>query len=106
MKVQYPGVDALFRSDLKIIRGFSAIFAPEHMIILDEIERQFLTEFDYRLEAQQLDQVKENLKCFRREVVVPKSYPELCSKHVLVMEFLNGEKLLEGVRAVGRKSAA
>eukprot|EP00958_Prasinococcus_capsulatus_P016247 scaffold1786_cov398-Prasinococcus_capsulatus_cf.AAC.38 len=106
VKVQYPGVESLFRSDLKIIRGFCDIFAPEHKVVLDEIEKQFLTEFDYRLEAEQLSQVKMNLRKFNREVEVPKPHAELCTKHVLVMQYLPGEKLLDGVRAVGRKFAA
>lgn len=32
-------------------------------------------------------------------VKVPQAYPDLCSKHILVMEYLDGVKLVDGVRA-------
>lgn len=31
-------------------------------------------------------------------VRIPKPYPHLCSKHILVMEFLDGVKLVDGIR--------
>lgn len=40
--------ERLFRSDIRTARGFCWLMAPEQLIIFDEIERQFLTEFDYR----------------------------------------------------------
>jgi predicted unusual protein kinase regulating ubiquinone biosynthesis (AarF/ABC1/UbiB family) len=48
VKVQYPRVEALFRGDLRTIRRFCALAQPEHLTVLDEVERAFLTEFDVR----------------------------------------------------------
>ena len=64
VKIQYPGVENLFRSDLKTARNFARLMAPEQLIIFDEIEKQFLTEFDYRLEAEHLAKSKKNLSRF------------------------------------------
>lgn len=50
------------------------------LIIFDEIERQFLTEFDYRLEAEQVATVNRNMRPFSRQVAVPRAYPQYCSK--------------------------
>jgi predicted unusual protein kinase regulating ubiquinone biosynthesis (AarF/ABC1/UbiB family) len=36
---------------------------------------------------------------------VPQPYPQLCSKHLLVMECLDGVKLVDGVRAQYSKLA-
>lgn len=35
---------------------------------------------------------------FRRLIAVPRPVPELCTKHVLVMEYLPGRKLVDGIR--------
>ncbi|KAL3687289.1 hypothetical protein R1sor_013598 [Riccia sorocarpa] len=106
IKVQTPGVETLFRGDLKTARAFAAVMAPEQLIIFDEIERQFLTEFDYRREADQLEQVHQNMKKYRKEVVVPRPYKKYCTKEVLVMDFIPGPKLIEGIREMGRRWAA
>lgn len=37
---------------------------------------------------------------------MPQPFPELCSKHLLVMEFLEGPKLVDGIRAQYSKLAA
>jgi aarF domain-containing kinase len=82
VKVQSPGSEDLFRTDIKTARDFCRIFAPEQLIIFDEIEKQFLTEFDYRQEAARLNQMRENMACFKDVLVVPKALTHLCSKEV------------------------
>jgi aarF domain-containing kinase len=105
VKVQSPGSELLFRSDIKSAKEFCKFFAPEQVIIFDEIEKQFMMEFDYNTECQNLETVRMNMKKFRG-VVVPKAYPEYTSKHVLTMEFINGPKLVDGIRQNGREYAA
>jgi aarF domain-containing kinase len=90
---------------LVYFRRFCKVFAPEQVIIFDEIEKQFLTEFDYRAEAKNLARIRKNMKKFKA-VVVPEPYLDLCSKSVLTMEFLKGPKLVDGIRENGRKYAA
>jgi aarF domain-containing kinase len=104
VKIQGPGSESLFRGDIRGARYFCKVFAPEQVVIFDEIEKQFLTEFDYRAEAKNLDIVSKNMKVFRN-VVVPRPYLKYCTKEVLTMEFLKGSKLVDGIRENGREYA-
>jgi ABC1 atypical kinase-like domain len=98
VKVRYPEVERLLRGDVRTITMFAQVAQPVHVPALQEIEHQFMTEFDYVQEAQQMEAVRHNLtkaglagpgKLCR----VPKAYLEYCTKQVLVMEELKGEKL-------------
>ena len=109
VKVQYPDAAGFFRSDMATIKGFLALAAPEQLITLSELERQFELEFDYRQEAANLAEVGANMRrhgLSPREVVVPAPRLELCSERVLVMELLPGAKLLDGLRKYAAKIAA
>mmetsp|Transcript_9378 Transcript_9378/g.15296 ORF Transcript_9378/g.15296 Transcript_9378/m.15296 type:complete len:553 (-) Transcript_9378:1214-2872(-) len=103
VKVQYPTSRELFRKDMKSIRGFMEVFAPEQVIILEELERSFEREFDYNIEAQNLETVRNNLISYNNEIKVPK--PIRATSRVLIMEYIQGCKLLDGIRAYGRKIA-
>lgn len=109
VKVQYPDAASFFRSDMATIKGFFAIFAPEQLVTLGELERQFEFEFDYRHEAANLREVGSNMRRHGyapREVVVPQPRLELCSERMLVMELVPGVKLLDGLRKYGATLAA
>jgi len=66
---------------------------PVHVPALEEIDEQFMTEFDYVQEAQQLGLEGPGKMCR-----VPKPYIELCTERVLVMEELHGVKLADGLK--------
>ena len=99
VKVMYPGVEEIFRGDVRTIKMFAQVAQPVHVPPLIEIEKQFMTEFDYRREAEQLDKVRENMMAANisgdssRLCAIPKPYLDLCTKRVLVMEELKGGKL-------------
>lgn len=58
-----------------------------------------MTEFDYRGEAQNLLAIREPvMKEYGAYVEIPKPYMDLCSKHILVMDFLEGKRLVDGIR--------
>ena len=57
VKIMSPRAEWLFRQDIKASRAFCKFAMPEWVAVLDEVERQFLTEFDYRCEAENLAQV-------------------------------------------------
>lgn len=106
VKVQYPGVETLFRSDIDTCRFFCRFVAPEQLLVFDEIQQQFMAEFNYRVEAEQLEQALRNMQPFAAEVHVPKPFMDLCTRNVLVMEFIEGPKLRDGIRNYARKWAA
>ena len=98
VKILVPGIESRFRSDIKTLRAFCQLAMPQHVSGFAEIEKQFLTEFDYRAEADNLNRVRANvLPKWGDKVNIPKPHMELCSRHILVMEFLNGVKLVDGI---------
>jgi hypothetical protein len=52
-----------------------------------------------------LNEVRANVKPFADKVAVPFAYPEYSTRKVLVMEYLNGVKLITAVRAMFEKLA-
>ena len=101
VKVQYAEAQHLFQEDIHTIRQFCETFAPEHVVLLDAIEKQNAAELDYRNEAQNLSDVATNMKRHGfqpSEVVVPQPLPEWTTHRMLVMDLLPGPKLNDGIR--------
>lgn len=58
-----------------------------------------MTEFDYRREAANMDEVRANVEPrFGHRVALPRPHTDLCTKEVLVMSRLRGVKLADGLR--------
>jgi aarF domain-containing kinase len=103
VKVRYPDVERLLRGDVRTIKMFAQVAQPVHVPALEEIEKQFMTEFDYVQEGEQLETVRKNLNKAGLEgpgklCRVPKAYLEYCTERVLVMEELHGGKLADGLK--------
>eukprot|EP01038_Epipyxis_sp_PR26KG_P016275 gene16275-22172_t len=99
VKILCPGIEEKFKSDISTIKSFCQLAMPQHLSGLNEVERQFLTEFNYVLEGENMNKLRNNiLPRFGKEIAIPKAYMEFCSKHILVMEFLDGVKLVDGIR--------
>lgn len=107
VKIQFPEARRFFRIDMRTLKNFCRLAAPSNVAIMEEIERQFITEFDYRLEARLLRQAARNLMPhFGERVVVPlpidAQHPanplangrSMCTSLVLTMERLHGVSLL------------
>lgn len=96
VKIQYPEVESLFQWDFSVIKAFCQLAMPEHLPFLGEVEKQFLTEFNFRMEAANLLEVRKNMQKanFASHVVVPKPMQHLCTKRVLVMERLHGTPII------------
>lgn len=106
VKIQLPGIERRFRADIFTIKWFCWLAMPQHFTAFDEIEKQFCTEFDYAKEGENLKLIRDAmLPKWSSLVDIPSPYLEYCSKHVLVMEFLHGVKLVDGIRAKYRKLA-
>lgn len=72
-QVMFPNVETMFRSDIKTMKDFCALAQPEHLVLLSEVEKQFMTEFDFREEAKNLNLVRKNMRrAFRRQVKSPR----------------------------------
>ncbi len=101
VKVQRPKVAAQFRSDIDILYYLAHKFKKhftagviDPVIIVKEFERYTLEELNFLQEADNIHQFSTALKGLRY-AVVPKVYPQYCTKHVLVMEYIRGAKLSE-----------
>jgi len=130
VKLLVPGIEDRFRSDIRTLKGFCKLAMPQHVTAFDEIEKQFLTgakfitscfidlvmtasalcnlhtEFDYVAEAKNLELIHQAIMPKWGSLVkVPQAHPALCSKHLLVMEYLDGVKLVDGIRAQYAKIA-
>jgi aarF domain-containing kinase len=104
VKVMYPGVEDVFRGDVRTIKMFAQLAQPVHVPPLIEIEKQFMTEFNYIREAEQLERVRSNMIASNiagdstKKCAIPRPYLNLCTKRVLVMEELKGNKLVDELK--------
>jgi len=99
VKFLVPGIESKFRKDIRILKGFCEFALPQHAPAFEEIEKQFCTEFDYRGEAQNLLMVRNNIRDhYKDKLEMPYPHLNLCSKHILVMEYLDGVNLVSGIK--------
>jgi predicted unusual protein kinase regulating ubiquinone biosynthesis (AarF/ABC1/UbiB family) len=94
VKVQYPGVDAAVRADLKNLTMFRRVLASAMPwitpAVLDELKLNMESELDYQAEAA----TQAEIAYLYRDhpfIVVPSSVPELSTTRVLVSEFIDGD---------------
>jgi ABC1 atypical kinase-like domain len=128
LKICYPYAERLLRGDVATMKAFAQIVQPVHVPGIIEMEKQFATEFDYRIEGQHLQQVRTNLiqaglcGCNKNITkrrnnkyrylpnhsilcTIPKPYLSYCTKRILVMEELKGDKLVVALRQNAAKLA-
>jgi aarF domain-containing kinase len=113
VKIMHPGAQKCFRHDFQIFRWLCRIALPGWTPILDELQKQMMTEFDYRQEARNLDEVRDNMmrSPYKNQVTVPEPLHELCSQNMLVMEMLEGKKFADAMEdrladAIGSQEVA
>lgn len=99
VKIMHPGAEERFKHDFSVFRWLCKVALTGWEPILDELYRQIMSEFDYQREADCLDKVRTNMcnSPFSKSVTVPKPLPTLCSKELLVMELLEGDKLSDSL---------
>jgi aarF domain-containing kinase len=100
VKVQAPEVESRFRNDVDTMIFFLRLFQPQHVPPLKEVQRNFLNEFDYRIEAENLREMKRLIEDgkFSDRVKIPEPKVEMCSKNALFMEEIEGVPLVRGVK--------
>ncbi|PXX65065.1 ABC1 family protein [Nocardia tenerifensis] len=94
VKVQYPGIDAAVRADLKNLAMFRRVLQSAMPwvtpAVLDELRLNMESELDYQAEANTQLQIAE-LYAGHPFIVVPRSLPELSTTRVLVSEYVAGK---------------
>ena len=97
VKVQYPDVETLVASDLTVLEQIVKVIArlalhpPSANPRLPERETPPL-ELDFRREARSMARLRAAF-ARRSDVVIPVSFPELSTKRLLVMEYIEGIKI-------------
>ncbi|RCV35662.1 hypothetical protein SETIT_7G257500v2 [Setaria italica] len=100
VKVQRPGVQAAISLDIYILRFLASLARKAAKLntdlpaVLDEWASSLFREMDYREEARNGLKFRELFGKFR-DVSVPEMYLEQSRRRVLIMEWIEGEKLSE-----------
>ncbi|MCA6073547.1 ABC1 kinase family protein [Fulvivirga sedimenti] len=101
VKIQYPGVADSISSDLRIVRPIaSAMFkikSAELDQYLGEVEAKLIEETDYDLELRRSMEITD--LCRHLEgIAFPNYFPELSSKRILVMDWMDGLHMKEWLK--------
>jgi len=96
VKVMHLDAEDLFRNDFKTFKWLCRFALPGWTPILTELERQIMTEFDYRNEASSLNKVRENMMSspYKNLVRVPQPVECYSTRNVLIMEKFKGNPLI------------
>ena len=119
VKVQYPDVSELFEADLSNLEVATRLFAPENMEVAKALRKRHENELDFTMEA---DNMRECTRDMQQHGVEPslvriprvKNETGICTKNVLVMEYLEGTSLSDAIqleqdrvaRALGKEDAS
>lgn len=96
VKVQIPKAERLMTGDLKNLRRLAEYlqkteFKFDLLSSIVELQKQIVNEFDFNLEARNMDIIRKSLQRSVSEVVVPRSI--FSTKRLLIMTFLEGQNL-------------
>ena len=96
VKVIYPETEALFGLDIATMIAFVRMAQPESLPLMREVRSQFMKEMDMRREAWCLRTIGDHVRATfgERLLVIPRPVDDLAARHVLVMERLDGGKLM------------
>jgi ubiquinone biosynthesis protein len=113
VKVQYPDIDHVVRTDLTATRLICRIyerFDPqplELLPLLEELSAHLRLELDFRREVESADRVRELFKD-DEAIRIPRIHHELSTRRVIVMEFVGGLKVtdVDAIKAAGIRRRA
>lgn len=101
VKVRRPEIEELCAFDLSVMRLFAralqllpsiALLAPVESV--EQFGRAIRMQLDFTIEAENNRRFRQNF-AGDDEVIFPRLFPELCSRRVLVMEYIEGVKILD-----------
>ncbi|MCU0689884.1 MAG: AarF/ABC1/UbiB kinase family protein [Polyangiaceae bacterium] len=106
VKVQRPGVAQVVARDLDLLHGLarlvertipeSRIYSPRALV--DQFDRAITSELDFRGEADNARRFAQNF-AEQPSVVFPCVYREVSGKFVLTLEYLEGRKIYDAIKA-------
>jgi ubiquinone biosynthesis protein len=117
VKVQYPDIETLVRTDLQALRrifGLLRRMMPEYGFetMYQEIRSMVMAELDFRQEAEAINRVTANFqkRGSRLKVRFPRVIAELSTERVLTTEWITGTKIADldaiAARGLDRRQAA
>ncbi len=97
VKVQYPGIEAIVKTDLEAIRLIVSVLQRffrniRFDVLMDEFSRIVQQELNYIMEGRQAEQFHQNFESDER-IVVPKVIWSHTTSRVLTLEFVDGIKI-------------
>jgi tRNA A-37 threonylcarbamoyl transferase component Bud32 len=103
IKIQRPTIRPSLRSDVWMLKKFARYGKPFLTTLDVDISKDFarltLAEMDYKREAALGESLRERMLETHPKAIIPKTYKELSSSHVLVQERLGGVSLSELIRS-------
>jgi predicted unusual protein kinase regulating ubiquinone biosynthesis (AarF/ABC1/UbiB family) len=114
VKVQYPDIDVIVRTDLRALKRIFAVlrwFMPDWGFdtIYGEIREMVLAELDYRQEADAIRAISANFQG-RRDVLFPRVMADYSTARVLTTEWMTGIKVADldrlAAQGIDRRKAA
>lgn len=102
VKVQYPGVADSLKSDMKIVKPFARILFnlkdSDIEYYMTEVQQKLLEETDYELEIKRSMNISKACRHLQY-VRFPAYYPELSSRRIITMDWIDGMHLNEFLAA-------
>jgi ubiquinone biosynthesis protein len=107
LKVQRPDIAEITEVDVDIMRSVARLverYSPKLYLInavglVEEFAQQIKKELDFRMEADNMRRFAQNFA--RDETIhIPDVYPELCTKCVITMEYLDGINISDTQRFI------
>ena len=98
VKVQYPDIEHIIRTDLTASRRVAAIYQRfdsnpmDFLPLLDELQKHLKMELDFRREAQSAERIR-GFFADDPTVRIPQILHEHCTRRVITMEFVEGVKV-------------
>lgn len=100
MKIQRPNIARLVETDVEIMqylarliqKKFPNLKSIDAQAILNEFKSTIKREIDFNQEMANMERFQNNFKN-SKDIYIPKLYTELCSRKILVMEFIEGHTI-------------
>ncbi|HAC63574.1 MAG TPA: ABC transporter [Cyanothece sp. UBA12306] len=106
IKIQRPGIDKIVAQDITLIKGIAELvslteFGQNYDIIklTDEFAQAIKAELDFSQEGRYTERIRQNLSESSwfdpKKLVIPQVYWEASTKKILVLQWLNGQPILQ-----------